>query len=271
SAMRLSSLAPTIVGTPFQTRMPRNTSIAIETQTVASMPNAFGAACASPAASARMMIRLAMEHRLHRRLGVCCSYLCARQLRDKVAGCFDRYRFDLSHRRFARRGNVRLCERKLFAKLHVDLCETFFGIARGLALGIGNRLLRRGAARLGLLAIAFFERIRSGMGSLGRCQIVRHLAVACVHRRFDLGQHAAADHDINAGEYDQQPEKLRSKVPIVSGELGYLGHERRTLNCLKIRNEADPAGPASLNRRTQTTKSRIIATTNARRDRKSVV
>src|SRR3546814_3600835 len=56
-----------------------------------------------------------------------------------------------------------------------------------------------------------------------RRQIVGHLAVARVHRRLDLRQHAAADDEKDEAKGQQHPENLRCGVPAFS-ELADLRH-----------------------------------------------
>ena len=109
-----------------------------------------------------------MEHRLHSCLGIRRSNFHARQLGDEFTRCVGRNRFDFGHRRRPRRGDIGFGRREFFAEFGIDLRQTLFGVARGLDLGFGDRLLRGGAAGIGLLAIIFLKRVGSGMGQLVR-------------------------------------------------------------------------------------------------------
>ena len=117
------------------------------------------------------------------------SNLHARQLGDKIARCFGRYRFNFSiadERAVA----ISASAADSLSDSSASTLARRFRVFRGLSLA-SDTLLRSGAARVALLAIAFFEVVGGGVRGFRRCQIVGNLAVARVHCRLDLRQHAA--------------------------------------------------------------------------------
>src|SRR3546814_6981810 len=71
-----------------------------------------------------------------------------------------------------RRADVGFRRRQLAGEFGVDLGQTLFGVLCGLVLGVGHRLLRGGAARVALLAVAFFPAVGRGMRGLDRTSVV---------------------------------------------------------------------------------------------------